>query len=111
MPTLPATLMEGQPIWSNDGTRLLIWRCVQPSEGGECASKLAVISADGRDAGIQLEADVLPFDDSLATQLWAPDDASVLAAIQDTQGSSGSRLLQWDPLTGATQALTWNPSG
>jgi len=110
LPTLASTEMEGRPIWSNDGNRVLVWRCSTPPKGGACLNKFAVVPADGRDAGIQLETDVLSFDSVLATQVWAPDDGSILAAIPDMEGPS-SRLIQWDPVTGSTQPVSWVPSG
>jgi Tol biopolymer transport system component len=112
LPTLPATEMEGQPIWSNDGKRLLIWRCLTPPEGpvGACLSKLAVVPADGRDAGVQLDADVLSYDDTLAAQVWAPDDGSILATPFG-EGPTFARLIRWDPLTGQTSRVSWNLEG
>ena len=112
LPTLPTTVVEGVPVWSNDGTRLLVWRCLVPPEGDDCISRLAVVPADGRDTGIQLEIDVLlDDDDSRWTQLWAPDDTSVLVAASDRGQNSFAGVVRWDPVTGQTSSVTWTPDG
>lgn len=111
LPTLAATEVEGQPIWSNDGNRVLIWRCSTPPQGGTCLNKFAVVPADGRDTGIQLEAEVLPFDYVGASQVWAPDDEFILAAVPDPERTSSTRLVLWNPGTGNIRPITWTSSG
>ena len=56
--TRPATDVEGNPIWSNDGTRLLVQGCAtQPN--GECTTVSFVLPADGS-AAVELDVAGLP---------------------------------------------------
>ena len=111
LPVLPETALQGNPVWSNDGTRLLVWRCNDSPGGDACVSTLAALPANGRDTGVQLESRLARLADETGLHVWAPDDTSILAGVIDPQGSSSAQLVEWDPLDGSTKTLTSNVSG
>ena len=106
--TRPATDVEGTPIWSNDGTRLLVQGCAtQPS--GECTSVSSVLPTDGG-AAVELDVAGLPPLDSMI-QSWSPDDTSILTTPLDAQGMALPGSLLSDPLTGRSRPAPWATDG
>jgi Tol biopolymer transport system component len=111
LPVLQETALQGNPVWSNDGTRLLVWRCNDSPGGDACVSTLAALPANGRDTGVQLESRLARLADETGLPVWAPDDTSILAGVINPQGSSSAQLVEWDPLDGSAKTLTSNVSG
>lgn len=105
----PEADTESDPYWSNDGTRLLISRCLS-SDGnildGICASSYAVVPMTGNGFGVSIDVTGSPaFTDS--TSWWAPDDRSIV-----TIGNTPvSRSTLWDPLTGRSETPAWTATG
>jgi hypothetical protein len=106
--TRPADDVEVIPIWSNDGTRLLVSGCAtQPN--GECTGASSVVPASGG-LGVELEMAALPAHDSVI-QEWAPDDASIVTTPMDSNGVAIVGSLVSDPLTGRSRPVPWADGG
>jgi dipeptidyl aminopeptidase/acylaminoacyl peptidase len=93
--TVPGTA-EGWPAWSPDGSRLVIQRL---SADGR-RHVYAVVPSDGSSPGIEIRNDGAPIG---ANYVWAPDGTAILA-IPD---HDASKLLIWNPDTGATTTEPW----
>jgi dipeptidyl aminopeptidase/acylaminoacyl peptidase len=96
---------SGAPLWSPDGTELLIER--NPGTGdGEYSthpSTPVVVSVDGGapDVGIRFE---LSSRGSVAG--WSPDGSMIQATPLDENGNTAQQLL-WDPHTGESRVTPW----
>jgi dipeptidyl aminopeptidase/acylaminoacyl peptidase len=113
----PQAAIEGYPIWSNDGTRLFISRCISPDANvsdGACEAGYAVVPADGPGNGIDIDWVEPTIPEDIIHYHWAPDDQSILTSGLDAAGRPvmGSHL--WDPMTGRSRpaqltigAATW----
>jgi Tol biopolymer transport system component len=102
---------ESLPLWSNDGTRLLIWRChSNPGDPAHCAQSSAVIPADGSGFGVDLDGG-LSLGVEGASQGWAPDDKSILTTALDPVRQAKGGSLLWDPATGVSRTAPWAAPG
>jgi hypothetical protein len=107
----PRVAWQGQPRWSNDGSRLLIWRChSNPSDPTQCVQSSAVIPADGSGFGVDLDGGRSVGVEG-ASQGWAPDDRSILTTALDPLRQPKEASLLWDPATGVSRAAPWAAPG
>jgi dipeptidyl aminopeptidase/acylaminoacyl peptidase len=103
----PGVDWEGVPLWSNNGTRLLIWRCHSSAiDPGHCEQSSAVIPADGSGFGVDLDGG-RSLGVEGASQQWAPDDRSILTTALDPMRQPKGGSLLWDPATGASRTAPW----
>jgi dipeptidyl aminopeptidase/acylaminoacyl peptidase len=100
----PEAIADFHVAWSNDGTRVIIGRVFSP----EGAAQFAVVPADGRDLGIELECPPVGEAGTCDGWAWSPDDSTLVGLL--TGGSSGRARLLADPLTGTTQVVDWPTS-
>jgi len=99
----PQADVEGYPIWSNDGTRLIISRCMSTDANvtdGACEAGYAVVPADGPGNGIEIDWAEPTMPEDVIHNLWAPDDQSILTAALDAVGRPVTDAHLWDPATG-----------
>ena len=106
----PQAVVEAFPIWSNDGTRVFISRCMSTVPNvtdGDCEAGYAVVPADGSGNGIDIEWVEPTLPEDVIHYHWAPDDQSILTSALDTAGrpATGSHL--WDPMTGRSRPAPW----
>ena len=102
----PGTFSDGEALWSNDGTRLIVTRIFAP-DGSDL--RAAVIPADGADPGIEIQCPSVrstTLGDLCARWVWAPDDGSILGVYFDATSRATQRLTV-DPLTGETAVAPW----
>ena len=101
----PGVDWEGFLSWSNDGTRLLIWRCYNAAPS-DCETSFAVIPADGSGFGVDMDRG-REFQNVETDNQWAPDDSSILTTPIDNLGQPLVRSLLWDPATGVSRTAPW----
>jgi Tol biopolymer transport system component len=95
---------EGWPVFSPDGTQLLIQRFTFASTGdsSDASSSIAVLPADGsavaRDIGVRIDNTK----ESGMVKAWSPDGTQVLQRVDGT-----GKTYVVDPVTGAATELTW----
>ena len=107
----PGVEWEGGPVWSNDGTRLLILRCHSTaSDPTHCGWSSAVIPADGRGFGVDLDGG-RSLGAEGASHGWAPDDRSILTTALDPARKAKGGSLLWDPATGVSRPAPWAAPG
>jgi Tol biopolymer transport system component len=102
----PGTFSDGEAIWSNDGTRLVITGVFSP-DGSD--HRAAVIPVDGVGPDVEIQCPSVrstALGDLCARWIWAPDDASIFGVYFDPKGRAAERL-SVDPLTGETLAVPW----
>lgn len=102
----PGAISDGDAVWSNDGTRLIITRIFSP-DGSD--HRAAVIPVDGVGPDVEIQCPSGPsdaFGDLCARWVWAPDDGSIFGVYFDQKGRAANRLTV-DPLTGATAVAPW----
>lgn len=102
----PGTASEGEAVWSNDGTRLIITRVFSP---GGLDHRAAVIPVDGVAPKVEIQCPSVrsaALGDLCARWVWAPDDASIFGVYFDAKERAAQRLTV-DPLTGETVAAPW----
>jgi dipeptidyl aminopeptidase/acylaminoacyl peptidase len=102
----PDALSDGQAVWSNDGTRLVITGVFAP-DGSD--HRAAVIPVDGNRPGVDIQCPNVRSDalgDLCGRWVWAPDDASIFGVYFDAKGRAAQRL-SVDPITGETVAVPW----
>jgi Tol biopolymer transport system component len=101
LPMPPGATFEDKPVWSNDGTRLVVAR-------GYAARNeemvVAIVPADGSGTGIETERGLTGCCDNELE--WAPADTAVLFRPENRDGTFISQLLI-DPATGATTPASW----
>jgi Tol biopolymer transport system component len=94
--------IEGWPVWSPDGTRLLVRRNTGPSMDWTHPSQPIVVPVDGFGAEVPIR-----FESASATSVaWAPDGATIQATPYDADGKGLQQLL-WDPSTGVSRPAPW----
>ena len=106
----PQAVVEALPIWSNDGSRVFISRCMSTVPNvtdGDCEAGYAVVPADGPGNGIDIEWVEPTVPEDVIHYHWAPDDQSILTSALDAAGrpATGSHL--WDPMTGRSRPAPW----
>jgi dipeptidyl aminopeptidase/acylaminoacyl peptidase len=99
----PPVNWEADAVWSNDGTRLAVVRGHAYSYEAVFG---AVVWADGRGLVVETAQPLAVSAGCCATQEWAPDDRTVLAAPAGTQQEPLAQQL-WDPVTGRSLPTPW----
>jgi hypothetical protein len=91
--------------WSNDGTRLIVFRSYN-ADG--TAARSAVIPVDGSGPGIEIEcpAGMEAAADCSGDWTWSPDDSTLIGIV-----SSDPAQLLAEPATGRLRPATWGGSG
>jgi hypothetical protein len=90
----------GDPVWSNDGTRISINRIRDTSDGSDPVKPIGIVDlATGK---VLETGPTLGTDGGLVE--WAPDD-SLLYLVKLDSAAGGPELL--DPLGGAARSLPW----
>lgn len=100
----PGTVWSSGADWSNDGTRLLVFRGFTP---GLEDVRPAVVPADGSSMGIEIDRRIAIVQECCSFAEWAPDDSRILVTPVDAAGQPGQQLII-DPLTGETQVAPWD---
>jgi dipeptidyl aminopeptidase/acylaminoacyl peptidase len=101
------TAWAQQPVWSNDGTRLVIVRGgTRPYEGAPAIVLLGDVAGPIVDIAEPWVRD-LQNATCCPRFEWAPDDSSILATPADTSGGPLQQLL-WDPVSGASRPAPWS---
>ena len=100
----PGTVWSSGADWSNDGTRLLVFRGFTP---GLEDVRPAVVPADGSSMGIEIDRRIPIVQDCCSFAEWAPDDSTILVTPVDAAGRPGQQLII-DPLTGETRVAPWD---
>lgn len=104
---------EGWPVWSPDGTRLVIQRDTgeirdRAQQGANLEpsvhpSTAVIVSVDGTAPEVPIAYTMGP---SGAIMSWSPDGRSVLVTPIDDSDARLQQLL-WDPVTGASSIAPW----
>jgi Tol biopolymer transport system component len=95
----------GNGIWSNDGTRLLVFGRATNGQAGPFRAVIA--PADGsQGALVQLDA---PSGSAQGYDQveWAPDDSLILMTLRDT-AEEPLRQMLWDPANGTFRSVAWD---
>jgi dipeptidyl aminopeptidase/acylaminoacyl peptidase len=116
---LPANDLENASSWSNDGTRLLIEGCYDDpaDDSADCLGTFSVIPVDGSGPVVEIDREtglsgaLLEAASAGTWHVWAPDDRMILTVALTGPGSPSSTPLQWDPLTGRSQAWAGSIAG
>lgn len=101
LPMPAAATFQDAPVWSNDGTRLVIVR------GYDTVNQdiaLAIVPADGSGAGVETKHGLTGCCDNVME--WAPNDGSILLLPEDPLGLLAGHLLI-DPSTGTVTPTSW----
>lgn len=100
----PGTVWTSGSDWSNDGTRLFVFRGFS-SEFEDV--RPAIVPADGSSPGIEVDGRINILRGCCPFSEWAPDDSRILVTPSDADGKPGQQLII-DPVTGETQVAPWN---
>lgn len=100
----PGTVWSSGSDWSNDGTRLFVFRGFSPEFQDV---RPAVVPADGSSIGIETDRKIPIVQECCPFAEWAPDDSTILVTPADSAGGPGQQLII-DPLTGETQVAPWD---
>jgi dipeptidyl aminopeptidase/acylaminoacyl peptidase len=96
---------EMWPLWSPDGSRILIERTLE-SDGADIGAHPVVISADGKnEVGIHDTISV-----NGASKAWSPDGLMILVRHVDAQGHELAQTM-WDPNRGQVRPAPWDATG
>ena len=102
LPMPASAVFQDLPVWSNDGTRLVIVR-------GYAAHaedvRLAIVPADGANSGVETKPSISGCCDYAVD--WSPDDSRILFLPEDMNGTMTPQLLI-NPSTGATTIASWD---
>ncbi len=96
---------EMSPLWSPDGSRLLIERTLV-SDGADIGSHPVVISADGK--GEVAIHDTISVNG--AAKAWSPDGRMILVRQVDAQGHELPQTI-WDPNSAQVRPAAWDATG
>jgi Tol biopolymer transport system component len=100
---MPASAMfQDLPVWSNDGTRLVIVRGYAAHNEDV---RLAIVPADGANTSVETKPSITGCCDYAVD--WSPDDSRILFLPEDWNGTMTPQLLI-DPSTGATTSASWD---
>ncbi|MFL5675911.1 MAG: TolB family protein [Chloroflexota bacterium] len=100
-----ATGWRGGPLWSPDGTKLLIERNAGPA-GSPYASHpstpvVATVDGNAPDVGIRFQMSI-----NGVVPAWSPDGSAILATPLNDDDAAVQQLL-WDPVTGGSRDAPW----
>jgi Tol biopolymer transport system component len=101
LPMPASAVFQDLPVWSNDGTRLVIVRGYAAHEEDV---RLAIVPADGTNTGVETKPSISGCCDYAVD--WSPDDSRILFLPEDMNGTMTPQLLI-DPSTGATTDTSW----
>jgi Tol biopolymer transport system component len=97
--------VKGGPLWSPDGTKLLIERVLGTIDDVikvQLPNPVVVtVDASAPDVVVGFQAT-----DYGIFAAWSPDGSAILATPLDKAGNPGQQLL-WDPTTGASRPAPW----
>jgi dipeptidyl aminopeptidase/acylaminoacyl peptidase len=96
---------EMWPLWSPDGSRLLIERTLA-TDGAEIGAHPVVISADGK-YEVAIHDTISP---NGAAKAWSPDGRLIQVRHVDAQGHELQQTI-WDPNTGEARPAPWDVTG
>jgi len=101
LPMPAGAVFQDRPVWSNDGTRLVI---VRGYAAHNQDTRLAIVPADGSAAGVETKPRITGCCDTVMD--WSPDDSTILVLPEDLNGTMTAPLLV-DPTTGASTDASW----
>ena len=105
----PDSIADSGNVWSNDGTRLIITRFRQGSDGE--VARAAIVPIDRSNVGVEMECPTgAPPTDCTADLVWAPDDSVILGTRGDEFGRPTQHFLV-DPSTGRIRPAPWTATG
>lgn len=90
--------------WSNDGTRLFVFRGFSP---GFEDVRPAIVPADGVSSSVETDRQIPIVEECCAFVEWAPDDSAILVTPVNVLGVSGQQLII-DSVTGETRVAPWD---
>jgi dipeptidyl aminopeptidase/acylaminoacyl peptidase len=94
----------GNGIWSNDGTRLLVFGLAKNGQDGPFQAVIASPDAgQGRPVQLVVPSGAAQGYDQVE---WAPDDRSILVTLRDAADEPLRQVL-WDPASGTFRAVAW----
>ena len=103
LPTPPGATWQASEGWSNDGTRLLVFRGYHQDQTG---AQPVVVSVDGSKAEVPITVPGVTFSPTEThTWEWAPDDSYILGTPDG--GSSALPQVMLDPVAGTSRTLPW----
>jgi Tol biopolymer transport system component len=100
----PGTAWTSGSDWSNDGTRLLVFRGFTPDYQDV---RPAVVPVDGSSLGIETDRQVAIVEGCCPFVEWAPDDSSILVTPADALDRPAQQVII-DPMTGETRVAPWD---
>ena len=99
---------EWTPLWSPDGSRLLIYRKTGRPADWSAPETIAVVTVDGSHPDVTIDAAPAPpgglSDDY---RVWAPDGRTILVTPTGEKWAPYPQVL-WDATTGASIATPWS---
>jgi len=101
LPMPASAVFQDAPVWSNDGTRLVVTRGYAAHNQD---TRLAIVPADGSNTGVETKPAITGCCDTRMD--WSPDDSSILVLPEDLNGNMTAPLLV-DPTTGASRVASW----
>jgi Tol biopolymer transport system component len=90
--------------WSNDGTRLLMWRGYTPTFDEDV--RVAVVPADGSSPGTEIPYAGIINAGCCAAWEWAPDDSKILGTPIDSNGEPLQQVIV-DPVARVIATAPW----
>ena len=96
---------EWSPLWSPDGSRLLLDRVIGPPGDWSVPAKPKIVTIDGSAPDVTVLA--LPEGASDEYRVWAPDGRTILVRPAG-EPTAPNRQVLWDASTGASTATPWS---
>ena len=94
-------VQEAWPVWSPDGTQILLHRWTWKTDGGGLGW-VAVIPADGSGPARDIGPKVARGEDTGISKGWSPDGTRILIRYENTR-----QVYEIDPVTGQETELPW----
>ena len=94
-------VQEAWPVWSPDGTQILLHRWTWKTDGGGLGW-VAVIPADGSAPARDIGPKVAGGEDTGISKGWSPDGTRILIRYENTR-----QVYEIDPVTGQETELPW----
>jgi dipeptidyl aminopeptidase/acylaminoacyl peptidase len=101
----PTAWGEWSPLWSPDGSRLLLDRVIGPAGDWSVPAKPEIVTIDG--SAPDVTALALPEGASDEYRVWAPDGRTILVRPAG-EPTAPNRQVRWDATTGASIATPWS---
>ena len=95
------TIQEAWPIWSPDGTQILLHRWTWKTDGGGLGW-VAIMPADGSAPARDIGPKVAGGEDTGISKGWSPDGTRILIRYENTR-----QVYEVDPVTGVETELPW----